>query len=80
MSIMDRIEQEPVLAQGVVVSGVALGSAFGLGLSGEQVGAITGFTAAVLMFLTRRYVSPIGGTPLPPPVGPRVEFPETPDA
>jgi hypothetical protein len=72
VSLLDTIKAEPVLAQGVVVAAVAMGSAFGLGFTGEQVGAVTSFTASVLMLITRRYVSPLGGTPLPPPAGPPV--------
>ena len=50
----------PVRAQAVIVSGVAVGTAFGLGWNGAQVGAVTAFTAAVLAFFTEKAVSPTG--------------------
>lgn len=45
----------------VVSAAIALGSAFGLQLSGEQVGAIMFFTTVVVGFLTRRKVTPVDG-------------------
>ena len=58
--LTDRISQEPVLTQGVVVAGVALGTAFGLGWDGVQVGAVTAFSAAFLSLVARQKVSPTG--------------------
>lgn len=52
------IKAEPVLTQGVIQSGMALGAALGLHLSAEQTGAILAATAAILSLITRRTVSP----------------------
>jgi len=54
-SLWDR---EPVAFLTVVQAAVALGTSFGLQLSGEQVGAIMSFTAAVVGFVTRQKVTP----------------------
>ena len=43
----------------VISSGVALVSAFGFDLTGEQVGAIMAFSAAVVGLITRQKVSPV---------------------
>lgn len=55
-SIWDR---EPAVFMALVSSGIALVSAFGLQLTGEQVGAITSFTAVVVGFITRSKVTPV---------------------
>jgi hypothetical protein len=55
-AIWGKIEAQPVGAQGIIVAGVALGTSFGLGWTGEQVGAVTGFSAAVIGFLVGRRV------------------------
>lgn len=52
--------REPVAVQGVVVAGVGLLTAFGLDWTGEQVGAVTGFSAVVLGLIARQAVSPTG--------------------
>ena len=66
--VWKRVYEEPVACQAMIVSGIALGSAFGLGWNGDQVGAVTSFTAVVLGFLTRSVVTPFGNKPLPPPL------------
>ena len=58
--LTDRISQEPVFVQGVVVAAISLITSFGLGLTGEQVGAIPGFSAAFLSMVARSKVSPVG--------------------
>jgi hypothetical protein len=56
--ILGRVRDEPVMFQAIIVAGVGLVTSFGVGLSAEQVGGITAFTAAVLGWLTRSQVSP----------------------
>ena len=56
--LTDRLSAEPVLVLGVVQMGVALAVSFGLNLSGEQVGAIVAFSAAILSLIARSRVSP----------------------
>lgn len=58
-AIWQRILEEPVYTQGVVVAAIALGTAFGLNWNGAQVGAVSAFSAAVLSLLTRRAVTPV---------------------
>lgn len=41
-SIIKRLKDEPAFLGGVLVALVGLGTAFGLALNGEQVGAVTG--------------------------------------
>ena len=61
----DLVLRNPVYFQGLVVAGVALGSAFGLSWTGAQVGAVTAFTAALLSFLTQTAVTPLANPTLP---------------
>ena len=56
--LTDRLSQEPVLVLAVVQAVLALITAFGLGLTGEQVGAILAVTAAVLGLIARTKVTP----------------------
>lgn len=56
--INDLFENEPVAVQAVVTAAIALVTAFGFHLSGEQIGAIMAFVAAVLALFTRRKVTP----------------------
>ena len=53
------IRKYPVRAQAVVVAGIAVGTAFGLGWNGVQVGAVSALSAAVLAFATEQAVSPV---------------------
>lgn len=50
--------REPALAMGLVQTLLALLLAFGLDLTGEQVGAVTAASAAVLSFVVRSKVTP----------------------
>lgn len=52
-------DREPAAFLSLVSSAIALVSAFGFDLSGEQVGAIMAFTAVVVGFITRSKVSPV---------------------
>jgi len=53
------VKKWPVRAQALIVAGIALGTAFGLHWDGVQVGAVAGFSAALLAFLTEQAVTPI---------------------
>lgn len=57
--LTDRLSNEPVLVLGVVQACISAFSAFGLGLTGEQVGAITILSAAVLSLIARKQVTPV---------------------
>jgi hypothetical protein len=54
------IKDEPVLFQGVIQAALALAAAFGSGISTAQVGSILALSAAVLSWVTRSRVTPIG--------------------
>lgn len=58
--MMERIQQEPALTLGMVQALIALAVGFGLELSAEQVALTVAFTAAVLSWVTRSNVTPIG--------------------
>ena len=64
-SLWALVLAEPVYAQALVVAGIALGSAFGLGWTGAQVGAVSAFSAALLSLLTRRAVTPLDQPVIP---------------
>lgn len=53
------ITREPVRTQGVVQAFIALLTAFGLGWTAEQVGAVMAFTAVLLAWVTREMVTPV---------------------
>ncbi len=57
--MLNLIKARPVLFYGLVVSAIALVSAFGVDLSAEETGAITAFVAAALAFLTQRFTTPV---------------------
>lgn len=56
--MLERIQNEPALALGVVQAVIALAVGFGLPVTPEQVGLIVAFTAAVLSWVTRSNVTP----------------------
>lgn len=51
------LRAEPIQAQAMVQTGVALGCAFGLKFTPEQIAAVIAFTASVLAFVTRKAVT-----------------------
>lgn len=51
------LREEPVLVLGVVQTVLALAVSFGLGWTGEQVGAVTAVSAAVLSLVARQRVA-----------------------
>jgi len=55
---LSLIRSEPVLILGGVQASLALGAAFGLHLTGEQVGALVSASAALLSIVCRQAVSP----------------------
>jgi hypothetical protein len=57
--MLTLIKAEPVAFQGVIQTVLALAVAFGIGLDGQQVGALLAATAALLSFLTRTQVTPM---------------------
>lgn len=57
---MERISNEPALTLAVVQAGVALAVGFGLDITAEQVSLIVAFSAAVLGWVTRSQVTPVG--------------------
>lgn len=59
------VKRNPVRAQALIVAGIAGATAFGLGWNGVQVGAVTGFTAAFLAFVTETAVTPLADPALP---------------
>lgn len=59
------VKRWPVRAQALIVATIAMGTAFGLGWSGLQVGAVSAFTAALLAFVTEQAVTSIASPTLP---------------
>ena len=58
--MVERVQQEPALTLGLVQALIALAVGFGLDITGEQVALIVAFTAAVLSWVTRSNVTPVG--------------------
>ena len=56
--IWSRITGEPVMTLAIIQMALALAVSFGLGLTGEQVGAVVAFSAAILGWIARSKVSP----------------------
>lgn len=56
-AIWQRVQDEPVYTQGMIVAGIAVGTSFGLSWDAEQTGAVTAFSAIVLAWLTRKSVT-----------------------
>jgi hypothetical protein len=59
------VKKWPVRAQALIVATIAVGTAFGLGWNGIQVGAVTGLTAAALAFFTESQVTSVTNPVLP---------------
>jgi len=57
--LMTQVREQPVYCQGMIQAIIALMVAFGLNLSGDQVGTITAATAALLAFVTHSQVTPL---------------------
>lgn len=54
------VRKYPVRAQAIIVASLGVGTAFGLGWDGQQVGAVCALSAALLGFLTEQVVTPTG--------------------
>lgn len=57
--LQDSLRAEPVLVLALVQSAIAMFVAFGLNWTGEQVGAVVAFSAAVLGVVARQRVQPL---------------------
>jgi hypothetical protein len=57
--ITKRIQQEPVLFQGLLQAIIMLWVSFGLNLNDNQVATIAVASAALLSFITRQNVTPV---------------------
>lgn len=56
--LWSRVQEEPMLVMTIIQGSIGLFTAFGLGLTGEQVGAIMFLSGAILSFITRKMVTP----------------------
>jgi hypothetical protein len=57
--IWSRISGEPVMTLAIIQAALALAVSFGLGWTGEQVGAVVAFSSALLGWIARSKVSPV---------------------
>lgn len=64
-TIQQRIRKEPAIITGLATALIALGLAFGLNLTEEQIGAIMGVVVIVAALITRTQVTPVEPTPKP---------------
>ena len=59
------IKKHPVRAQALVQAAIGTATAFGLGWTAQQVGAVMVFSAAVLAFFTEQAVTPLENPTVP---------------
>lgn len=59
------IRKHPVRAQALVQAGIGTATAFGLGWTAQQVGAVMVLSAAVLAFFTEQAVTPLENPTIP---------------
>lgn len=64
-SVARLIREYPVRAQALVQAGIGTATAFGLGWTAQQVGAVMVLSAATLAFFTERAVTPLQNPSLP---------------
>jgi hypothetical protein len=57
--LLTRIQQEPVMLQGIVQAALGLAVSFGTNLSSQQIAGILLLSASILSFVTRSQVTPI---------------------
>jgi hypothetical protein len=62
-SLWARIQTEPALVSGFIAAALALAAAFGLNLSGDQIGTILAIVSAGLALLVRSQVTPTANLP-----------------
>lgn len=80
-AIWKRIQTEPALVSGFVSAALALAAAFGLNLSGDQIGTILAIVSAGLALLVRSQVTPTASlVPVAPTAAPVVVPPPVPPA
>jgi len=59
------VKRYPVRAQAIVQAAIGTATAFGLGWSAQQVGAVVVLSAVTLAFLTEQAVTPVSEPSLP---------------
>jgi len=64
-AILNLVRAQPVYTMGLVQAAIGLATAFGLGWTGQQIGAVMIFSAAVLTFITQKIVTPVAAPILP---------------
>ena len=57
--LLTRIQQEPVMLQGIVQTALGLAVSFGTKLSSQEIAGILALSASILSFVTRSQVAPI---------------------
>ena len=57
--LITRIQQEPVMLQGIVQAILGLAVSFGTNLSTQQIAGILALSASILSFVTRSQVTPL---------------------
>ena len=62
-SLWTRIQTEPALVSGFIAAALALAAAFGLRLTGDQIGTILAIVSAGLALLVRSQVTPTAHLP-----------------
>jgi hypothetical protein len=64
-AVWGLVLRHPVRAQGLVQGIIGVATAFGLGWTAEQVGAVMVLSATLLAFLTEQAVTPVAAPVLP---------------
>jgi hypothetical protein len=64
-ALLNLIKGQPVYTMGLIQAAIALGTSFGLNWTGEQIGAVMIFSAALLSFVLQRAVTPLSAPSLP---------------
>ena len=57
--MLSHIRQYPVRYYALVVAAISLATSFGLDLTTDQVGAVTGFAAAALALVAEKFTVPV---------------------
>lgn len=80
-ALWKRIQTEPALVSGFIAAALALAAAFGLKLSGDQIGTILAIVSAGLALLVRSQVVPlvsVVSAPLPVKIAQTSDAPPAP--
>lgn len=67
MRVIAWIKSEPALILGALQAALALGSEFGLKLTGTQEASLVAFVAAIFAVICRQVVTPVASLPSPSP-------------